>query len=130
VRADTKPDANIDSAYLDESIGMMTGATVLEALALELVLKARLLRAEIRPPKWHSHSDLFALLPAADKQDAEQIYQTGRQPAMRATLAEALTLKSRAFERWRYHHEHRAEASMGEMQRAFDALIARLGVPP
>jgi hypothetical protein len=130
VRADARPDASIDSAYLDETIGMVPGAKVLEALALELVLKARLLRAGIRPPKWHSHSDLFALLPAAEQQGAERIYQTGRQPAMRATLAEVLDISAKAFERWRYHQEQPAQPSIGEMQHAFNALIAPLGLTP
>jgi hypothetical protein len=47
-------------ADLNETLGVMAGATILEALALEIVLKARLLRAGVKPPKWHSHSDLFA----------------------------------------------------------------------
>jgi hypothetical protein len=126
VRADTKADTNIDSAYLEETVGMMAGATILEALALELVLKARLLGAGTRPPKWHSHSDLFALLPAAEQQDAEQIYQTDRQPAMRTTLAEVLDLSAKAFERWRHHNEQLTEPSLGEMQRAFSSLVAPL----
>jgi hypothetical protein len=126
VRADIQPDANIDPAYLDETVGMMAGATVLEALALELVLKARLLRAGTKPPKWHSHPDLFALLPAAEQQDAEQIYQADRHPAMRATLAEVLDFSAKAFEKWRYHHEQLADASLAEMQRAFNALAAPL----
>lgn len=108
---------------LDKTVGMMAGATVLEALSLELVLKARLLRAGIAPPKWHSHSDLFSLLPAAEQQDAEQIYQAGH-PASPATLAAVLDLTARAFERWRHHNEQSADANVGEMQRAFDALVA------
>ena len=51
---------------LNETLGVLAGATILEALALELVLKARMLRAGVNPPRWHSHSDLFALLPAAE----------------------------------------------------------------
>jgi hypothetical protein len=66
------------------------------------------------------------LLPAAEQQDAEQIYQTDRQPAMRATLAEVLDLSAKAFERWRHHNEQPAEPSLGEMQRAFSALVAPL----
>jgi HEPN domain len=126
LRSDTKPDANIDTASLDEMLGMLGGVTVLEALALELVLKARLLRSGIKPPKWHSHSDLFALLPEAEQQVAGQIYQTNRHSAMRDTLAEVLNFTAKAYERWRYHHERPAEASWGEVQRAFDALVASL----
>jgi hypothetical protein len=126
VRADTKRDADVDSADLDESIGMMAGAKVLEALALELVLKARLLRAGARPPKWRSHSDLFALLPAGEQQHAEQVFQANRHPTMRTTLAEVLDLSAKAFERWRFHQEQPAEPSVGEMQGAFSSLIAPL----
>jgi hypothetical protein len=126
LRSDTKPDANIDTASLDDMLGMLGGVTVLEALALELVLKARLLQSGIIPPKWHSHSDLFALLPEAEQQVAGQIYQANRHSAMRETLAEVLDFTTKAYERWRYHHERPAEASWGEVQRAFDALVASL----
>jgi hypothetical protein len=126
LRGHTEPDANIDTAYLDETLGIVAGVTVLEALALELVLKARLLQSGINPPKWHSHSDLFALLPEAEQQVAGQIYQANRNSAMRETLAEVLNFSAKAFERWRYHHEQPAEASLGEMQQAFDVLVAPL----
>jgi HEPN domain-containing protein len=126
LRGATKPDANIDTAYLDETLGIVAGVTVLEALALELVLKARLLQSGINPPKWHSHSDLFALLPEADQKVAGQIYQANRHSAMRETLAEVLDFSAKAFERWHYHSEQPAEASLGEMQRAFDVLVAPL----
>ena len=126
LRGDAKPDANIDTACLDETLGITAGVTVLEALALELVLKARLLQSVINPPKWHSHSDLFALLPEAEQQVAGQIYQANRHSAMRETLAEVLDFTAKAYERWRYHNEQPAEGSLGEMQRAFDALVAPL----
>ena len=114
LRSDTKPDANIDTASLDEMLGMLGGVTVLEALALELVLKARLLRSGIKPPKWHSHSDLFALLPEAEQQVAGQIYQTNRHSAMRDTLAEVLNFTAKAYERWRYHNEQPAGGAWGK----------------
>jgi hypothetical protein len=113
-------------ADLNETLGVMAGATVLEALALELVLKARLLRAGVKPPKWHSHSDLFALLPAAEQQDADQNYQANRLTAMRATLTAVLDFSANAFERWRHHNEQPTGASLDEMQLAFNALVARL----
>ena len=126
LRGDAKPDANIDTAYLDGMLGMLGGVAVLEALALELVLKARLLQAGINPPKWHSHSDLFALLPETEQQVAEEIYQANRQSAMPETLAEVLNFSAKAYERWRYHNEQPAEASFGIMQRAFDVLVVPL----
>jgi hypothetical protein len=100
VRAETKPDATIDSADLDEKFGMLAGAIVLEALALELILKARLLRAGVQPPKWRSHSDLYALLPEVEQQGAEQTYQADRHGSMRATLPEVLDFSAKAFERY------------------------------
>ena len=51
LRSDTKPDANINTASLDEILGMLGGVTVLEALALELVLKARLPRSPELTPR-------------------------------------------------------------------------------
>jgi hypothetical protein len=125
-RAETKPDATIDSADLDEKLGMLAGATVLEALALELALKARLLRTGVQPPKWHSHSDLYALLPEVEQQGAEQTYQADRHDSMRATSAELLDFSAKAFERWRHHNEQPTEASLGEMHCAFGALVAPL----
>jgi hypothetical protein len=125
VRANTNPGANIDTVYLDE-LGMIGGATVLEAMALELVLKARVLLAGTKPPRWHSHFDLFGLLPDAEQQEAEQSYQASRGPEMQATLAEALDFSAKAFERWRFHQEQPAAARLAEMRAAFDVLVAPL----
>jgi hypothetical protein len=111
---------------LHESLGVMAGATIVEALALELVLKARLLRAGIDPPKWHSHSDLFALLPAAEQHDADQNYQANRLVAMRGTLTAVLDFSANAFERWRHHNEQPTGASLDEMRLAFKSLAAPL----
>ena len=113
LRGDTKPGTNINTASLDEMLGMLGGVTVLEALALELVLKARLLQSVITPPKWHSHSDLFALLPEAEQQVAGRIYQANRHSAMRETLAEVLNFSTNAYERWRYHHEKPGGGELG-----------------
>jgi hypothetical protein len=113
-------------ADLNETLGVMAGATILEALALEIVLKARLLRAGVKPPKWHSHSDLFALLPAVEQQDADQNYQANRPASMRATLTAVLDFSANAFERWRHHNEPPTGASLDEMQLAFNALVAPL----
>lgn len=115
--------AGLDPEILNQIVGRAVSATVLEALALELVLKVRLSRAGVAVRKMHNHADLFAKLPASDKKDAEERYRARRHPAMRATLAEVLTYSANVFEDWRYMHEHHhVEASMGEMQRAFAAL--------
>jgi hypothetical protein len=84
---------------VNESVARVISSTVLEALAMEI------------------------LLPAAERQQAGQRYQASRHPAMRPTIEEALAYSADVFEVWRYSHEHdRVEASMGEMQRAFHAL--------
>jgi hypothetical protein len=114
---------NFDLDMLNQLMGRVVSATVLEALALELVLKVRLNRAGVAVSKEHSHAKLFAELPETDKQEAEDRYQAQRHPAMRATLEEVLTYSANVFEKWRYLHEHpHVEASMGEMQRAFESL--------
>ncbi len=47
---------------------------------------------------------------------------------MRATLAEVLAYSAPVFEMWRYQHEHpHVEASIGEMQSAFESLAD--GIP-
>jgi hypothetical protein len=110
----------------DQFAGWSTGALVLEALAVELVLKARLKRAGISfagLPDKHDHSALYALMRDVEKQEADQRYQSSRHPMMRATLAEALDFSAEVFMKWRYIHEHGPlQANMGEMQRAFAAL--------
>jgi hypothetical protein len=112
---------------IHQTVGRTAGAVVLEALAIEIALKARLTGARVPfadlLKKWerHDHAKLYALLPDNEKQEAEQRYQS--HPAMRATLAEALTFSANVFVEWRYMHERTSvEASLGEMQRAFKAL--------
>ncbi len=116
----------LDPATIDRLVGRAAGAVVLEALALEIALKARLLRSGISFAGLrdkHDHSALYALVPNIEKQEAEQRYQSTRHPAMRPTLAEALSFSAQVFKQWRYMHEHASvQTSMGEMQRAFVAL--------
>jgi hypothetical protein len=108
---------------VNESMARVISSTVLEALAMEILLKVRLDKAGIAIPRTHNHSKLFAKLPAAERQQAGQRYQASRHPAMHPTIEEALAYSADVFEVWRYSHEHdRVEASMGEMQRAFHAL--------
>jgi hypothetical protein len=117
---------SLDQDILDRLVGRAAGAVVLEALALEIALKARLLRSGISFAALrdkHDHSALYALVPDVEKPEAEQRYQSARHPAMRSTLAEALSFSAQVFKQWRYMHEHSSvQSSMGEMQRAFAAL--------
>jgi len=113
----------LDVDIISQIMGRITSATVLEALALELILKARLNLAGLAVKRTHNHATLFAKLPSSEREQARQLYQASRHPAMRATLEEALAYSGQVFEQWRYLHEHpQVEASMGEMQRAFEAL--------
>jgi hypothetical protein len=99
----------------------MAGAVVLEAIAIELVLKVRLKRARISFDSLrdkHDHSALYSLVPDLEKQEAEQQYQWIRHPPFRATtLAEALSFSAKVFVKFRYMHgEPPVEASLGEVQ--------------
>lgn len=108
---------------LRQALGRIVSSAVLEALAVELVLKAKLARSAVDVPHTHDHAKLFAGLPPAEQASAAGRYRASRLSGMRATLQEALDYSASVFEMWRYSHEHQTvEASMGEMQRAFDAL--------
>jgi hypothetical protein len=104
--------------------GTAAGAVVLDALALELILKARLLKAAIPLKYTHSHIDLFAKLPQSERTaDEEEFRALLNIPMVRTTQTDVLAFSARAFKQWRYLHErHHVKASMGEMQRAFRAL--------
>jgi hypothetical protein len=104
-------------------MGRAASAMVLEALALELVLKARLVAEGLAADTTHNHAKLFAKLPASVQQDAGQRYQASRHQTMQATLKQALVYSAPVFEQWRYLHEYEVvRASLGEMRRAFEAL--------
>jgi HEPN domain-containing protein len=114
-----------DLAWLDRIMGATSGAVVLEALAVELALKARLYQAGIKVTKDHNHSLLFGKLPDTEKKAIEQQYVARRNnAAFRATLADVLSYSAETFQDWRYMHEKQGsvQASLGEMQRAFAAL--------
>src|SRR5262245_5362440 len=71
--------ANIDVAYIEQMVGRFAAAIMLEALAVELVLKARLERSGALSKKLrfeHDHSLLYASVSDLEKQDAEQRYQS------------------------------------------------------
>jgi HEPN domain len=115
----------IDSAWLDRAQGRIVSATILEALAVELALKARLTHAHVEPPNTHDHLELFKELPSEIRDEADREYQSRRHPAMRKTLAEALAFSAKVFVDWRYAYEHPSvQASGGEMFHAFAALTA------
>jgi hypothetical protein len=114
---------NVGVDHITQLVGVSSGAAVLEALALEIILKVRLSRAGMAVPRSHDHANLFGKLPAADKKDSEQRYNASRHPAMVATIEDALNYSCDVFEKWRYMHEYsQVDVSMGEMRRAFTAL--------
>jgi HEPN domain len=89
----------LDDAWLCRSLGMLTSATVLEALAVEQALKALLIRAQIAPTKTHDHRRLFDSLPQQIRQQAENEYHSRRHPMMRQTLPEALDFSAKGIGR-------------------------------
>jgi hypothetical protein len=126
-QASLKEGVNFTVDMVHEIISRVVSSTVLEALAVELVLKVRLSQADKPIPMNHKHVELFDLLSLSERKESGQRYRASRHPAMRATIEEALAFSSDVFERWRYIHEHQSvEASMGEMQRAFNALAHNL----
>ena len=118
----------LDMDFLNRNQGYAISATVLEALALEIVLKVRLARAGLAVPRTHSHAELFDALPASDRQAAEERYKMGGHPFRSTTLEAALADSDDVFETWRYLYEEPAgvEASTGEMRRAFRVLAEGL----
>jgi hypothetical protein len=82
-------------------IGRAASAFVLEALALELVLKARLVAEGLPVETTHDHAKLFAKLSASVQQEAGLRYQGSLHPTMQATLKEALAYSAPVFEQWR-----------------------------
>jgi hypothetical protein len=126
---------------LARALGPWAGTVVLEALAVELVLKVRVSRAGEPVQKTHSHSDLFALLPAAERTELERRYQESSPPqstvaivnktpttlhqlsAPPETLEKLLEASGKLFEKWRYMYEEAvSEAPLEQMFHAFAAL--------
>ncbi|HEY6323440.1 MAG TPA: hypothetical protein VJA16_18010 [Thermoanaerobaculia bacterium] len=142
--------ANLPADAIDLSSGRMASAVVLEALAIELLLKVRRERAGLPFIREHKHKVLFDSLPQSEQDDLRRCYETGSghrkvgrpqplpvgaiRPAMtvpklgKGTLVDSgLELSSKAFEQWRYAHEHHGgndvvQADFGEMQFIFDLL--------
>lgn len=106
-----------------ETIGWVASTTVLQALALELLLKALVHRAGVGVPPTHHLVELFQLLPQGQRDAADARYAARGALTERKTLAEVLAYCDDAFATWRYLHEKPSvECSMGEMMRAFAVL--------
>jgi len=108
---------------LTKLVGASAGAVVLQALALELILKVRLARCGKKPWSTHDHAALFAEIPEPERTAANGRYRSRRHPSMRETLQDAMAASAPLFEEWRYMHEHsQVTAPNTEMQCAFEAL--------
>jgi hypothetical protein len=108
---------------MDQIVGQATAVAILDALALELMLKARLYLADRPVKNTHDHGKLFADLPNNEKADLEKKYASQRHSSMASTLQEALSRSGAVFVEWRYMYEHpQVTAHNTEMEVAFDVL--------
>jgi hypothetical protein len=123
-RLRTDPNVSLGPDHWVPTMGRIVSSTVLEAHALELALKVRIAQAKKQIPRTHNHTKLFELLSVPEREAADQRYRALRIPGMRPTLVEALAYSADVFDKWRYVHEQPrgVAASMGEMQRAFEAI--------
>jgi hypothetical protein len=127
------------------ALGQWAGMVVLEALAIELVLKVRVSRAGQPVEKTHSHSNLLVVLPAAERTELERRYQESNPPqssvaivnktptmlyqlsAPPDTLEKLLEASGSLFVKWRYmFQETVVEAPAEQMFHAFAALRSDL----
>lgn len=116
----------------DEMVGYMVSAVVLQAFAIELVLKALGGKCGIAAAKSHDLLKLFQGLPESEQVAANQTYLmlVSENPALSDTkrnLADLLKAHKNDFQEWRYQYEFRPTLiSIGELDRAFCALQQRV----
>ena len=112
-----------------DHLGYATSAVVLEALALEIALKARLKHAGQDVPDEHDHSKLFSQLPQNERTDIQSRYQGRRLNGLMAdTIEDVFSESGKTLTNWRYVYE-RSEgvtARVGAMRYAFEALVDSL----
>lgn len=89
----------------DLVMGRAAGGTVLEALAIELVLKERMARAGKNAMKTHRHDQLFKRLSLSEQENLRGRYASAPSDHFSSTLDDALAQSSELFEVWRYAHE-------------------------
>jgi len=111
-----------------EQVALGISATVLHALAVELILKTRIHRETGKAPRGHDLGKLFSTLPLGAQQEAQNRYDSHRRfVAIHSTIQEALTRHASTFVEWRYPHERIHEGvSPMELDRAFLALAEGL----
>jgi hypothetical protein len=95
----------LTAEIVNQMVGRIAGAVVLEALAIELVLKARLDRAGVQVWREHNHFKLFEKLPEGERKQAGQRYALRRHPTLRDKLEEVLAFSADVFVECRYMHE-------------------------
>jgi hypothetical protein len=120
---------NIPLDLMWERIGCAASAVVLEALAVEIALKARLKQAGQNVPDEHDHSKLFPLLPQKERADIQSRYEGRRSKGLMAdTVDEVFKVSGKTFVSWRYMYEQSdgVTARVGEMRCVFEALAETL----
>lgn len=110
--------------------GTTFGSVMLQAFALELIIKA--LRFKHGLPRktgsaGHSLHGLFVDLPQPIKDKAAATYAAN---VSTSTLDSLLRDYARAFEEWRYMFEYKPNgAALGDLQKAFDAICEEVDGP-
>ncbi|HEY3798367.1 MAG TPA: hypothetical protein VGL58_08435 [Caulobacteraceae bacterium] len=116
-----------DIAFVTRLNALTASAFVLQAIALELGLKARLLKAGVSPGNVHHHRKLFDKLPESDRAVLIEAYNERWVANPVRPLPDALDMSANIFVQWRYRHEHFAlTANGGEMRFAFEVVTKAL----
>jgi HEPN domain-containing protein len=111
------------------NLALVISATVLHALSVELILKARIFLETGKAVKGHELDKLFTKLPADAQQRAQKVYESS--PfywSLRPKIEEALTHHAATFVEYRYPHEQTQPdgISPAELDSAFLALAEGL----
>ncbi len=119
-----------DTSAIHSLLGTTFGSVMLQAFALELIIKA--LRYKHSLPRktradGHNLLGLFADLPKPIKDKVAAAYAD---KVSTSTLDSLLRDYARAFEEWRYMFEYNPkEAALGDLQNAFDAICEEVDAP-
>ena len=131
------PGGSRDPAVLrafEEELACMFTEITLRAFAVELFLKARLVRCSVSPPRSHDLSELFRMLPQNEKAILDRLFDEeferlfpGSARAGCDSLDALLAESAKAFDEWRYAHEYRpTSAQPGALRIAFEILERRI----
>lgn len=129
-------DAQItDTSEIHNLLGTAFGSVMLQAFALELIVKALRYKHGLpqkKGPAGHHLHDLFSDLPEPIKKKVVGAY-AGNASARHypsTSLESLLKEYARAFEEWRYMYDYKPKnAALGELQVAFDTISGEVDVP-